>query len=65
MAVIDDIIAERKAKINRLEQLIKDKDIELFEMYKELEYFEEKKDIETGKLVSLPYYWYIVLFYTS
>jgi len=43
MAVIDDIIAERKAKINRLEQLIKDKDIELFEMYKELEYFEEKK----------------------
>jgi hypothetical protein len=50
MSVIDDIIAERKAKINRLEQLIKDKDIELFEMYKELEYFENKNDLRPVSL---------------
>ena len=53
MSVIDDIIAERKAKISIIEQIIRDMDSELMNRYKELEYFEEKKDIETVKLVSL------------
>lgn len=53
MSVIDDIIAERKAKIRILEQIMRDMDAELMSRYRELEYFEEKKDIETGKLVSL------------
>jgi hypothetical protein len=39
----EHIIKEREAKIARLEELIRDKDKELVEMYKEIQYFYDKK----------------------
>jgi uncharacterized coiled-coil protein SlyX len=38
----EHIVAEREAKIAKLEQLIKEKDQELVEMYKEIQYFYDK-----------------------
>ena len=42
MTIYEDIIKEREEKIIRLEQELKDKDIELLDMYKDLEYFKGK-----------------------
>jgi len=43
LKVYDEIIKERREKIIKLENQMNDKDEELFNMYKELEYFEEKR----------------------
>lgn len=43
MTVLDEIINKRKVKIIKLQEQIVSLDKELMEMYKELEYFEEKR----------------------
>lgn len=41
--IYDEIIAEREEKIKKLEALIREKDDELVEMYKEIQYFYNKR----------------------
>lgn len=41
--IYDEIIAEREEKIKKLEELIREKDDELVEMYKEIQYFYNKR----------------------
>ena len=43
MTIIDNIIKERKVKIINIQKQIVSLDMELMNMYKELEYFEEKR----------------------
>lgn len=43
MTIIDNIIKERKVKIINIQKQIVSLDKELMNMYKELEYFEEKR----------------------
>jgi len=43
LTIIDNIIKERKVKIINIQKQIVSLDEELFNMYKELEYFEEKR----------------------
>jgi len=42
LTVYDDIIKEREAKIARLEKELRVKDMELVEMYKDIQYFYDK-----------------------
>lgn len=42
--IYDEIIDKRKMKIQLKEEKIKTLDAELFEMYQELEYFENKRE---------------------
>jgi flagellar biosynthesis chaperone FliJ len=46
LKVYDEIIKERREKIIKLENQMNDNDEELFNMYKELEYFEEKRRLD-------------------
>lgn len=48
MKVYKDIIKEREEKIAQLEQELRDKDIELLDMYKDLEYFKGKLTMPKG-----------------